>query len=77
MTFWEKVDKGETATLRVYLLSKSINEFGGIFCLVHEKLKVQGLQTQFEPKKPLIRPSKCTFKSYKWYLYIHDMRNLT
>ena len=28
------------ATLLVYLLSKSINEYGGIFSLLHEKLRV-------------------------------------
>ena len=28
------------ATLLVYLLSKSINEYGGIFSLLHEKLQV-------------------------------------
>ena len=31
---WKK-----TFTLLVYLLSKSINEQGGIFCLLHEKLR--------------------------------------
>ena len=29
----------ESATLLAYLLSKSINEQGGIFCLLHEKLR--------------------------------------
>ena len=30
----------KNATLLVYLLSKSINEYGGIFRLLHKKLKV-------------------------------------
>ena len=36
------------ATLLAYLLSKSINEYGGILCLLHEKLKVWW---KFFPKK--------------------------
>ena len=30
---------GKSATMFVYLLSKSIKEHGGIFCLLHEKLR--------------------------------------
>ena len=32
--------EGRFASLLVYLLSKSINEYGGIFSLLHEKLRV-------------------------------------
>ena len=39
----------KNATLPAYLLSKSINEYGGIFRLLYEKLKVWW--TKF-PKKP-------------------------
>jgi hypothetical protein len=39
---------GKNATLLAYLLSKSINEYGGILCLLHEKLKVWW---NFFPKK--------------------------
>lgn len=38
----------KNATLLAYLLSKSINEYGGILCLLHEKLKEWG---NFFPKK--------------------------
>ena len=38
----------KNATLLAYLLSKSINEYGGILCLLHEKLKVWW---KFFPKK--------------------------
>ena len=40
--------KGQNATLPAYLLSKSINEYGGVLCLLHEKLKVWW---KFFPKK--------------------------
>ena len=30
----------KNASLLAYVLSKSINEYGGILCLLHEKLKV-------------------------------------
>jgi hypothetical protein len=33
-------DRNKQATLVAYLLSKSINMQGGIFCLLHEKLRV-------------------------------------
>ena len=38
----------KNVTLLAYLLSKSINEYGGILCLLHEKLKVWWI---FFPKK--------------------------
>jgi hypothetical protein len=38
----------KNATLLAYLQSKSINEYGGILCLLHEKLKVWW---NFFPKK--------------------------
>ena len=30
----------KNASLLAYVISKSINEYGGILCLLHEKLKV-------------------------------------